>query len=224
MVPPTRRGLLRAAPIAVLPLSGCAGSNSGRSASRSVSEDTGATVPGGTVETSPESVLIRADTDAPPIRFEDAEGRGAEGPGESFRASYGVVDSRSRADSLVVDEAVDGADADALVSATDFDAETLYLETRSVEECFRLRLCDVSWAGDEIRTNYARLLRRYDERCGADAEVFESRLIRIPEALDRGSVRSYGSGTGGESRCRGASPNDADAGDTSVSSASGDGE
>ncbi len=192
--------------------------------SRSASEGTGTTVPGGTVETSPESVLIRADTDAPPIRFEDAEGSGADDPSGSFRTSYGVVDSRSRAEALVVDGAVDGTDAEALVSATDFGAETLYLETRSVEECFRLRLCDVSWAGDEIRTNYARLLRRYDERCAADAEVFESRLIRIPEALDRESIRSYGSGTGGESRCRGAPPNDAKAGGTRVSSAGGDGE
>lgn len=89
----------------------------------------------------------------------------------------------------------------AFVAATDFDAETLYLETVRVEQCFRLRLCRIGWGAHEVRTDYTRELRPYDERCTADAIAFESRLVRLPVALDADSVNSFSASIGGGGRC-----------------------
>jgi hypothetical protein len=205
MVPPTRRRLLRTVTAATaVGLAGCSGLGGERSGtSRSVSENADSTIPGGTTERDPETLLLRADTDGPPVRVDGEDGTPERPERRSSRLSYAVVDTRSRADRLLV---ADGVDADAVAafrSATAFDSETLYLETRRVAECFRLRLCGVSWTAEEIRTAYARELRPYDERCSADESVFESRLIRLPAALDRAKVSSYGSSTDGQGRCHG---------------------
>ena len=205
MVPPTRRRLLRTAAAATaIGLAGCNGRVGERSGtSRSVSENADSTIPGGTTERDPETLLVRADTDGPPVRVDGDEGTPELPRRQSSRLFYAVIDTRSRADRLLV---ADGLDADAVAafrSSTAFDSETLYLETRRVEECFRLRLCGVSWTADRIRTAYARELRPYDERCAAGEAVYESRLIRLPAALDREAVTSYGSSTDGQGRCHG---------------------
>lgn len=205
MVPPTRRRLLRtAAAVATAALAGCSGLVGEQSGtSRSVSENADSTIPGGTTERDPETRLLRAGTDEPPVRI----GAGDETPvrpgRRSSRLSSAVIDTRSRADQLVVSDGVDADAVSAFRSATAFDSETLYLETRRVEECFRLRLCGISWTPGKIRTAYARELRPYDERCSAGESVYESRLIRLPATLDLAEVNSYGSSTDGQGRCHG---------------------
>ncbi|CCQ36249.1 uncharacterized protein Nmlp_2066 [Natronomonas moolapensis 8.8.11] len=205
MVPPTRRRLLRTAAAATaVGLAGCNGSVGERSGtSRSVSENADSTIPGGTTEHDPEMLLVRAGTDELPVRIDGDGGTPESHDPQPSRLSYAVIDTRSRAERLV---AADGVDVDAVTafgSATAFDSEALYLETRRVEECFRLRLCGISWTTEQIRTAYARELRPYDERCSAGESVFESRLIRLPAALDRAAVSSYGSSTDGQGRCHG---------------------
>ena len=205
MVPPTRRRILRTATaVAAAGLAGCNGSTGEQSGtSRSVSESADSTIPGGTTERDPETLLLRAGGDGAPVRIDGENGSSPRSTRRSSRTSYAVVDTPSRADRLAVADGVDAGAVEAFRSATAFDSETLYLETRRVEECFRLRLCGISWTAREIRTAYARELRPYDERCSAGESVSESRLIRIPAALDRGEISSYGSSTNGRGRCRG---------------------
>jgi len=59
----------------------------------------------------------------------------------------------------------------------------------------------VSWQSDSVDSDYTQRLRPYDEHCAADAHVFESRLIRLPVALDADAVNSYSSSIGGSGRC-----------------------
>jgi hypothetical protein len=164
-------------------------------------------------ETDPDTVLLRTDASTPPIRWDDADGASTEPDRRERRLprpSYVIVDEQSRTEELVVADSADENSVSSFLSATDFDSETVYIETRSVQECFRLQLCGISWDSGEIRTGYVRQTRPYDERCSVDKEVFESRLIRIPAALDREEVNSYGSSMSEGGQCHGDRPGDAE--------------
>ena len=203
MVPHTRRRLLQAAAATTAALAGCNGLSDEESSSSRVSEG-GTTLPGGSSTDGPETLFVRADTATRPIRLGDPpEATPDRGERRRRRREIEIVDSEATAAELTTTDGVDGADVEAFVAATDFDAETLLLQTGRPEACYRLRLCSVSWTDSEVQTDYVRRLRPYDERCAADETVFESRLVRIPAAIDADSVNSYGSGVSAGGSCDG---------------------
>jgi hypothetical protein len=158
------------------------------------------------VTTDPATLALRSAAGRPPIGFDesDSERSSPHRPDaeRSFHA-HRVLDSASMMDRLTMDDDEAAAAVSSFVSETDFGGETLYLETVRIRECFRLRLCYVTWEPDEIGTDYTLVLRPYDERCAADGHVYESRLIRIPAALDADTVSGYGSSIGSGGKCGG---------------------
>jgi hypothetical protein len=205
MVPPTRRHLLQVAAAVTAGLAGCGafvGDESGTS--RSVSEGTDTSISGGDTETDPETAVLRSGAETPPIRLEESDEKSNDADQRerpSLQGTHAIVDTRARARQLVLADGVDGQPVESLLSTTDFESETLYLETRIIRECFRLQLCEISWSADEIRSGYVRKLRPYDEQCAADKEIAEAWLIRIPAALDSDEVTSYGSSVDGSGEC-----------------------
>lgn len=204
MVPHTRRRLLQ---IAAAGLAGLAGCNAlygeASRSSETVSPTEGVDQDTSNATTDPPSVLLRADTTTPPARFsEPDETTTTSTPAEHLlhqRANL-VIDSRDRSQRLTIDHPK-RQNARTFLSKTDFSEETVYLETRRVQECYRLSLCSVSWRPDRISTEYARILRPYDESCAADDTVLEARLIRLPVALDEESVNSFATSVSGGGRC-----------------------
>jgi len=201
----TRRQVLAVAAVATGGMAGCLGSESSVSRSESATEGRGGPIPDEQAATDPPTVVRRGDAEQPPIRLADASTAESNTETDSTDDRLGghgrdlqhtLIDSTSMADRLVVDT---GGDDDielaSFVDATTFDTETLYLETRQIEQCFRLSLCYISWQSDRIRTSYSRLLRPYNERCAADTTVFESRLFRLPVAVERDAITGYGSST-----------------------------
>ncbi|QLD88194.1 hypothetical protein HWV07_03755 [Natronomonas salina] len=73
-------------------------------------------------------------------------------------------------------------------------------------------LCRITWRSDEVQTYYVRNLRSYDERCSTDSHAYESRLVRLPVALDEGSVTGSGSSISGGGECGGSGPRGAEGG------------
>lgn len=150
----------------------------------------------------------------PPIGFETDETRDPDAStlrGPVARLANELIDTSSKAEEVSVADGFDRKRVSSFVAETDFDSETLYLESKRVRECFELRLCGISWDSDRVRTHYVRSLRPYDEYCAVDERVAESRLIRLPVALDARSVSSYGSSTSGSGSCdeaRGVRPRD----------------
>jgi hypothetical protein len=193
MVPETRRSILHGVAGLATLLAGCGGESS---SSTNVS-NSNTPVPDGPQsgsERDPATVLFRIESENPPVGIADEDQRRSH-----YRDRYGpraVIDSTTRADQLTVDDGVNRSRLDSFLAETEFDAETLYLETIGVEECFRLDLCHISWQADEISTDYTRRLRPYTEECVADKRVWETRLIRIPDALNADNVNSYGSSVG----------------------------
>lgn len=189
-------------------LAGCNGLAGSSSSSSDVAGNGERTVtdgPSSGTETDPEALLVRVDSDGKPVWLSDADGDGPPTPRRRERhLDSVVVDTDARADRLSMVDDVDAEAVGSFLDSTDFDAETVYVETIRVEECFRLDLCRISWQADEVSTDYSRRTRPYDERCGVDERVFETRLIRIPDPLDADSVRGHGSsiGTGACHRSR----------------------
>lgn len=183
-------------------LAGCAG-QSGES-SRSVSETNRPTVPDENAAVDPPMIQRRSTTQQPiRLRAAQTQDGGASSDeetrdDESFRrlrrGTNEVIDTAAKAGRLVSNEDGDGDDSELseFIAATDFEAETLYLEPRQIEQCYRLSLCYVSWQDDDIRTAYGRRLRPYDEQCAADQTVIETRLIRLPVALDADAISGLG--------------------------------
>lgn len=207
MVPHTRRRFLHVATAGIGAVAGC-----GRLTGDTVrSSDTAHEADGPTGQTSgsetdPPALRLRADTELPPLRVTDPDRRTTEAlrPELSHpRDAREVITSQSRSDRLTVAGDVDEDRVSSFVSATNFDSETLFLETNRVRECFRLILCHVSWQPSRIATDYVRRLRPYDERCAADERVLESWLVRLPVTLDEDSVNSYATSIGGGGRCNG---------------------
>lgn len=210
MVPLTRRRLLHGAAGTALALAGCNELVSGTDEStRTVSDArSGETQPRADSEVEPTFVRLRSAVDRPPVWLSDSTGNDASRPTSDDRReqiSGTVIDSPSRADRLTIAEVPARERARTFLSETDYETQTVYLDTNHVQECFTLELCRVSWQPDHVETDYGRVIRPYDERCGADAKVYEARLIRIPDALDHENVNRHSSSIGAGS-CDGDSP------------------
>ncbi|WP_254280092.1 hypothetical protein [Haloarcula marina] len=231
MVPPTRRRVLHGAVGLATALAGCGDFFAAEERTRptpTASERTFADS-----ETDPETVALRTDTDRPPVWFRDEDETGDERPTEGERAYFrtnGLLDGSEAVQRLGIAD-VSGADGvRQFLDQTDFDSETVYTETRRLPECYRLQLCRVAWTRDSIRTDYVRTLRPYDERCRDDRQVYETRFVRIPAALDADTVRSFASsgGTGGCDRpgrakmASGDETNDASANESGTTAAAGE--
>ena len=205
MVPYTRRRLLHATVAGIGGLAGCGRLTGGAAeSSRTVSEHGGSNGPPTSTDRDPQTVLLRSGSETPPIRapeFEQERSDPSQRERFSSRITNTVLGSRSTAEQLTVAPGVDGDAVSTFVGDTDFSRQTLYLETNRIQECYRLRLCYVSWSSDRVETDYVRTLRPYEERCSADDSVFESRLIRLPVSLDEDDVNSFASSIGGGGQC-----------------------
>lgn len=193
----TRRGLLAGATGLVAVLAGCEGLAGSSSETANVSE--GVIGSGDDSMIDPERLQLRVDTDRPPVWL-DGEGGGRPTVRDDQRHFESlVIDSSSRADRIRVADGTDRDSIDDFLAATEFDSQTIYIETIRIEECFRLQLCGVSWQPEKVSTDYTRLDRPYTERCAVDAHVFETLVIRIPETLDADRVSGHSTsiGTGG---------------------------
>ena len=200
MVSPTRRTFLHGAAGLATALAGCSGLIDGSADStRTAPRDGSSDAPASGSVTDPASLLLRVDTDRPPIWLArpDSEtgGRPTASERDRWREAI-VVDDSARADRISVVDTVDREQVESFFAATDFAAETVYVEMGVVEECFRLDLCHISWTPTEISTDYTRRSRPYTERCEVDEWVIEARLIRVPDVIEADNVNSYSSSIG----------------------------
>ena len=202
-----RRESLVLAAGAVASLAGCggfAGSSTGTASESPTAGQPAADRPSSGSETDPEATVVRVDTDRQPVWLvdEDSEDGGRPTPRPDARhIDSVVVDGEDRASRLSVDSEVDDTRVASFLSATDFGDETVFVETVRVEECSRLELCRISWQPEEVSTDYTHRSRRWDEPCAVDERVFESRLVRVPDALDADDIRG-GSTSIGTGACR----------------------
>lgn len=131
----------------------------------------------------PPTLRLRGGTEAPPVRRPPSERRRRRPfDGRDWDVHSWTLD-RENADAVRV--VPDGRETvEAFLAATDFETETVYVQSMRVLSCYTVTLCSVSWGGDEIETDYGRKLKPYTAACEADTRVYESRLIRIPATVE----------------------------------------
>ncbi|AGB37489.1 hypothetical protein [Natronococcus occultus] len=185
---PSRRQLLAAGSCLPAVLAGCAGPGE--------SSTTHNTTDGGEPMASDEydSLTLRADDDVvfvypnddPPDETDESRSRP--------RRNVEFVLSRSAAEDLRID--ADGIeDARAFLEETDFETESVVVEQRPIEDCYRRHVLGVRAEADEFRTRYCRTLRSPTTPCEADRTVMEAIFLRIRRSYDdrpssRGSSES----------------------------------
>jgi len=199
MVPPTRRGLLGAVGLLVA-TAGCGGD--GRR--DDTPTPTVAADPERTVETDtdsgdgvPPTLRLQGGEDTPPVRRSPDGRRRRPVDSDDWNLDSWLLD-RAATETLRV--APGGREAvQSFLADTDFETETVYVQSMRTSTCHTVTLCSVSWGGDGIETEYGRQLKPYTAACEADTRVYESRLIRIPTEIDDGG--SYSTSLRGDA-CR----------------------
>lgn len=189
-MPSTRRRFIRGAAAALL--AGVAGCNGDAYGS--------ATASGGSSRPDagpvPDHYTLRNPANEAPVWFHhpDATETERRTVSDRLRETHGFVASEEKAERLRFADVDGAAEARRFVDGTDFDGETIYVETESVSACRTLSLCGVSWTNSSIHTDYGSTYRDADVACEADDRDGVSTLIRIPEALDPNAINRYGSG------------------------------
>ena len=146
MVPLTRRRLLHGASALAIGLAGCSGtSSSGRSSSNLPTDAEN-------VELDPDVVALRNTEDEQTawIGQRPTETRTpTEREPRITDREAGLIASADRAAKLSFGDVNGRTEARSFVEATDFETETLLLETRRVAECYTLECCAVTWSTDD---------------------------------------------------------------------------
>ncbi|RQG97618.1 hypothetical protein [Natrarchaeobius oligotrophus] len=94
------------------------------------------------------------------------------------RRSIEFVLDEDDAEALEID-ADDEAAARSFLDETDFDDQSVVVEQRSIEDCYRRHVLAVRADPDRFRTRYCRTLKPPTAACEADVEVMEAQFFRI---------------------------------------------
>lgn len=151
----------------------------------------------------PESVVLRADGGDPRDRFvwfaRDPEAAPTDGGtvASSDRRFDGLIADQRTAETFTITEGVSPADVSdspervrEFVTETDFETQTLFVDTWPVQECYRLELCYVDWSDDELASKYGKVLRDHDVHCDGDERDSVVIAARLPAVLDPDEIRT----------------------------------
>ncbi|RKD97106.1 hypothetical protein [Halopiger aswanensis] len=177
-----RRLLATAGSTLALAVAGCAGSDgSGTTVEHSASEGT-------TLESSHEyeSIAVRsAENEIFVHQDEEAAEAAADRDGyRSRRERVFVVDDEAATALRIETSEPDASRIREFVEATDFENESVVVEQRSIEDCYRRRLVAVRAGDDEFRTEYCQTLKDATTPCEADKELVEAIVIRVQRPYD----------------------------------------
>lgn len=157
----------------------------------------------------PESVVLRTDgvdpQNLPAWYAHEPEAVPTDGGtvASSDRAADGLIADRETAETFTTADGRSVSDVSdspervrEFVLATDFEAETVFVDHWFVEECYRVQLCYVDWSDGELESKFGTVLRDHDVHCDAHDRDTAVTVARLPVALDPDEIRtgstSYG--------------------------------
>lgn len=173
----SRRQLLAASGCLSAAIAGCTGVGESETTNHTVTEG-GDPLPSDEYE----SLTLRSDDEE---FFVDTGGDSPEDDGRSlpYERSVEFVLTEDEAAELRID-ATDAADARTFLEETDFETESVVIEQRSIDDCYRRHVLSVQANPDEFRTQYCRSLKEPTTHCEADRTVVEAIFFRVDRAYD----------------------------------------
>jgi len=187
MSPLSRRCVLAATGSISAVIAGCSGSESG---SVDNATEGGEPLPSDEFDV----VTLRSDDDERFVYPSDEPPSSDDHVGPDNRSVEFVLSTQEASD-LEID-APETEEARSFLDATDFDSESIIIEQRSIDDCYRRHLLSVQARSERIRTQYCRRLKPATAPCEADLTVMKAVFIRVQHAYDeRPSRRSSGEHT-----------------------------
>lgn len=110
----------------------------------------------------------------------------------SVREQVFVVDDEAATALRIETDERDASEIREFVEATDFENESIVVEQRPIEDCYRRRLLAVRAGDDEFRTEYCQTLKDATTACEAGKELVEAIVIRVHRPYDE-APSSYAS-------------------------------
>lgn len=169
-----RRRLLAAGGCLSAVLAGCAGIGESETTSEHTATDGGTPMPSDEYD----ALTLRSDDDEHFVVTDTDSDRSRPGG----RAVDFVVTEDAAADVRI--DSDDAADARSFLEATDFENESVVIEQRPIDDCYRRHLLSVRARPDEFRTQYCRSLKAPTTPCEADVTVMEAIFVRVQQAYD----------------------------------------
>lgn len=166
-------------------LAGCAGTDTTAPEDEpdDVAHDASERPPGRSELDDDEAVLFVRATHDNPFVFESE----ADVPDDDrafFRGAFHVVDDAG-AKALYVDANEDDVDAvEQFFDETDFETQSIFVDQRTIGDCYDRVFLGAEASGDSMRTAYCRSLRSPTTPCEADHEVMEAVFIRLGRPYD----------------------------------------
>lgn len=166
-------------------LAGCAGTHGTAPDDEpdDVAHDVSERPPGRSELEDDDDVLFVRASHADPFVFESE----ADVPDDDrafFRGSFHVVSDEEAAD-LYVDAPADDADAiEQFVEATDFETQSIFVDQRTIGDCYDRVFLGAEASDGSLRTAYCRSLKSPTTPCAADREVMEAVIVRLGRPYD----------------------------------------
>ncbi|MFC4541661.1 hypothetical protein ACFO5R_06950 [Halosolutus amylolyticus] len=175
-----RRRLLAAGGCLSAVLAGCAGLGESETTAEHTAADGGTAMPSDEYD----ALTLRSDDDEYfVVTGEDSPNERDDDRSRSSRYDVAFVVT----DDEAADVRIDSDDADAarsFLEATDFETESVVIEQRPIDDCYRRHLLSVQARPDEFRTQYCRSLKSPTTPCEADLTVMEAIFVRVQQAYD----------------------------------------
>lgn len=163
-----RRALQALGTTAAVALAGCSGEESGGF------EESSARRCGDPV-TEYELQTVRQSTVEPLFWRGERSTEGERRPGGNL-----YVSAADDLDDVTFADSDTAAELAAFVRGTDFDSESVFVQTRAIQQCYDLRLRGVWREDDGIQTSFCSSLRPADAACSRDEEETVGVGIRLP--------------------------------------------
>lgn len=192
---PTRRQALRGGVALLAALAGCSSSTDTPPPDDTDGSDRSER-PGNVAMDPPAVTLRRPGSREPIVTVPDADGDADRAERERRRAVERGFVTTSEAASLLRIEDIEGVGtARQFLEETDFETEFVFVDRRSVRQCYEQVLCYVTWSAFELRRTYAEVYRDYDVACSADERDRVARFVRLEGSVDARRIEPGGSHT-----------------------------
>lgn len=131
-----------------------------------------------------DALIVRA-ADADPFVYPDADAA-ADDDDDRFqlRSTFHVIDDEDADDLVLETTDEDEGRIRTFLEETAFDAESIVVDQRTIEDCYERHFLGATASADSVRLEYCQALKDPTTPCEADRELMETVFVRLSRPYD----------------------------------------